>query len=172
MSDQGDAMDVAQEVPEDVPETAELKRKEGEGAAEDEAGEEVGDEPATKKAKPDEDDSTAAGAAEEAGGAGSVGGSVGWVGNGGGGSRSHGGDARDDVCAFAAKLRPGTLKHTCFVLLQRVGAAGMETNAMLETAVKEDLYTVGSCAQVEYTVNPTRSLKPPPGDPTLEAYEV
>ena len=49
-------------------------------------------------------------------------------------------EPKDDIKRFAARLRPGTLKHTCFVLLQRAGRDGMETNAMLETAEKEGLY--------------------------------
>jgi hypothetical protein len=47
------------------------------------------------------------------------------------------GAAATDVRAFAARLKPGTLKHTCFVLLQRAGATGMDTNEMLEAATKE-----------------------------------
>ena len=49
-------------------------------------------------------------------------------------------EPKDDIKRFAARLRPGTLKHTCFVLLQRAGRDGMETNAMLETAEKENMY--------------------------------
>ena len=50
-------------------------------------------------------------------------------------------DSKDiDVKTFAARLRPGTLKHTCFVLLQRAGVDGMTTDAILDSAVDEGLY--------------------------------
>ena len=50
-------------------------------------------------------------------------------------------DSKDiDVKNFAARLRPGTLKHTCFVLLQRAGVEGLTTDAILERAVDESLY--------------------------------
>jgi len=49
-------------------------------------------------------------------------------------------DEAGDVKLFAARLRPGTLKHTCFVLLQRALGEGLETNEILEKATAEDLY--------------------------------
>jgi hypothetical protein len=54
--------------------------------------------------------------------------------------------AQGSIDDLADTLTPGTLKHTCFVLLQRAGVEGIAAGSVLETAAAEGLFTGAHCS--------------------------